>query len=221
MKLLLTSSGLMNTSIIRELKRLIGKPMSKVNVAFIPTALNVEEGDKHWFLEDLQDIYKLKPAQVDIVDISALSREVWQKRLQKADVLIFEGGNTFHLINWVRKSGLEKILSKLLKTRVYVGISAGSILVNPRIKLVPEERLESFEPKGSVQEGLGLVSFGIRPHVNRRSFPDMRFSKLKQLAKKTVMPFYAIDDDTAISVDGKKIRVISEGKWKLFNAEKQ
>ena len=30
------------------------------------------------------------------------------------------------------------------------------------------------------------------------------------------MPLYAIDDDSAVLVDGDKIEVISEGEWKLY-----
>lgn len=43
MKLLLTSGGLINNSIISALKDLTQKPFEELNLAFIPTASNKEE----------------------------------------------------------------------------------------------------------------------------------------------------------------------------------
>ena len=53
MKLLLTSAGLSNKSIIKALKELTEKPFNELKLAFIPTAANVEEGDKDWLIRDL------------------------------------------------------------------------------------------------------------------------------------------------------------------------
>lgn len=59
MKLLLTSGGLMNDSIISALKDLTQKPFNELNLAFIPTASNMEEGDKWWLIKDLEICKKL------------------------------------------------------------------------------------------------------------------------------------------------------------------
>ena len=217
MKLLLTSAGLMNKKIARELLRLAARPAKKLKVAFIPTAANVEEGDKGWFMKDLQLLQKQKFAAIDIVDISALPKHMWEKRLRVADIFVVSGGNTFHLMHWMNKSGLSKLLPQLLKTRVYVGISAGSIVTNPTLKLSSSERLEYLEkPVMPTNKGLNFVPFGIRPHLNSPWFKDLRISKLQKLFQDTKLPFYALDDQSAVSVDGKKITVISEGRLKKF-----
>ncbi|NTU73100.1 hypothetical protein HGB07_02910 [Candidatus Roizmanbacteria bacterium] len=46
MKLLLTSGGIMNGSMIAALKELAQRPLSELYLAFIPTAANLEAGDK-------------------------------------------------------------------------------------------------------------------------------------------------------------------------------
>ena len=51
MKLLLTSGGLSNKSIINALADLLQKPFSNAKLAVIPTAMNVEIGDKSWFIK--------------------------------------------------------------------------------------------------------------------------------------------------------------------------
>lgn len=219
MKLLLTSAGLTNQSIRDALEELVGKPLDEVKLAFIPTAANVEKGDKEWLINDLSDAKSIF-FSVDIVDISAIPKELWLPRLETADALLFGGGNTFHLMHWVEKSGLKKLLPELLETRVYAGISAGSIAACPTLLTSQSDRLLYYEDeaKGYTNtEGLGLVNFHIRPHLNSPYFPNIRLPLLEELAKQTKEPLYGIDDETAIMVDGEEISVASEGEWKRFN----
>ena len=132
MKLLLTSAGLSNPSITKALERLLGKSTKGAKLAFIPTAANVESGDKSWMIEDLNNFQKAG-FQVDIVDISAVPKDIWLPRLQEAEILFLGGGNTFHLMHWIKQSGLQDELPTLLKTRIYAGISAGSCIAGPTI----------------------------------------------------------------------------------------
>jgi|SRR3989344_5360447 len=214
MKLLLTSGGLTNNSIKKALRELAGKPFNSLKLAFIPTAANVEDGDKKWFLHDLNNFSKQKFKSFDIVDFSAVPQEVWQPRFEQADILVFGGGNTFHLMYWLRKSGLEDLLPKLLRTKVYVGISAGSIAATKSLALSRADRL--YSPtlgKYTGTTGLGLVDFQIQPHLNSRHFQGINIAGLKKIAKQASQVIYAIDDNSAIKVDGDKVSVISDGKW--------
>ncbi len=219
MKLLLTSSGLRNKSIENALRHLQGKPFGKMNLAFIPTAANVEEGDKWWLIEDLANCKKLGFASVDIVDISALPKSMWQKRLEAAGILLFGGGNTFHLMYWLKKSGLEKLLPLLLKTRVYVGISAGSMVTGKNLSLSQSQKLyyEDLSSEYKDETGLGFVNFHVRPHLNNPSFPKVKVKYLEKLATKIPEPIYAIDDETALKVVDGKVEIVSEGKHAEFN----
>jgi len=128
MKLLLTSAGITNKTIKHAMQDLLGKSFKTLSVAFIPTAANVESGDKAWLIDNLNEFKQLGIASLDIVDISALPKDIWEHRLSQAQVLIFGGGNTYHLMYWLEKSGLKKLLPKLLESKVYVGISAGSMV---------------------------------------------------------------------------------------------
>ena len=127
MKLFLSSAGLTNQKLVDAFERLVGRSKDEVKIAFIPTAASVESGNKDWLIDDLSNLKK-QNYFVDIVDISALPKEIWLPRLEKANVLFFGGGNTFHLMQWVEKSSLKELLPELIKTRVYAGISAGSML---------------------------------------------------------------------------------------------
>ncbi|HSW90252.1 MAG TPA: Type 1 glutamine amidotransferase-like domain-containing protein [Patescibacteria group bacterium] len=218
MKLLLTSSGITNESIKKALQKLLHKPFEEANLAFVPTAANVEPGDKSWLIEDIIGLQKCGFKQVDIVDISAVSKDIWLPRLREADVIVFSGGNTYHLIHEMRRTGLVEVLKDLLKTRVYVGISAGSMVPNTNLLLTTSAKLYE-ETSGEVKDDSGLkyVKFHIRPHLNSPSFPNITIPYLEKKAKETNEPIYAIDNQSAVVVDGDKIEIVSEGVWKKFN----
>jgi dipeptidase E len=218
MKLLLTSAGLTNKKIVDILSSSVGKPNKEISIVFIPTAANVEEGDKDWLIDDYSNIKKQGYKFIDIVDISAVSKDVWLPRIKKADVIFVGGGNTYYLMSWLRKSGLDKLLPELLKTRVYVGISAGSIVTTINLRMSTSQKSYSEKVYPIKDDlGLGFVNFHIRPHFNSEHFPKLRSKYIKEIAKEIPESVYALDDDSAIVVNDKEIKVISEGKWEKFN----
>jgi dipeptidase E len=216
MKLLLTSGGLENQTIINALRELIGKEFKNANLVFIPTAANMEEGDKWWLIKDLSKCQELGFAEVDIVDIAAVAQEVWQPRLEKADVIVMGGGNTSYLMGHIKKSGLAATLPELLKTRVYVGISAGSMVMAPQLRAKEMQRLYEEPIVDDANEGLGFVDFLVVPHMNSPHFPRAA-ELIDEIAKGIKTPLYTIDDQTAVKVIDKEVEVVSEGKWKRLN----
>lgn len=138
--------------------------------------------------------------------------------IDHADVIGVGGGNDRYLLRWLRKSGLVDVLPEYLKTKLYMGISAGSIVTAKTVSLsslgiLYYERTKKFTD----DKGLGLVDFETRPHLNSPGFPKVRADYLATLAAENPTPFYAIDDNSAIKVDGDTVTIISEGVWKKFN----
>lgn len=215
MKLFLSSAGLSNKTLINSFENLVGEKGVKVKIAFIPTAANVEGGDKDWLISDYANLKKQNYI-VDIVDISAVEKDVWLPRLQEANVLFLGGGNTFHLMYWVEKSGLKDLLPELLKTKVYAGISAGSCIAGPTIYNSVQNLFdEKYNLK--IEKGLGLVDFQFIPHLNSEWFPKINEENLEVASKELKESVYACDDNSAVIVDENNINVISEGKWRKFN----
>ena len=218
MKLLLTSGGLTNKSISDALVGLVGKKPEDTSLCFIPTAANVEMGDKDWFINDLKNIDKQGFKSVSIADISAVPENVWRPQMEEADVLFFEGGNTYHLMESINKSGLVKILPEFLKTKVYVGLSAGSLVTNPDLAAKISQALykEDFDKVGDMP-GLNYVDFYTLPHLNSQYFPDLVKKNIENLANRVPGKIYALDDQSALKyVDG-KVEIISEGEYLEFN----
>jgi dipeptidase E len=219
MKLLLTSNGLSNRSIATALFDLVGKPANDTVIAFIPTAMNVSSGNKGWFINDLVNIQRQGCKAIDIVDISALPKEIWLPRLEAADVLFFSGGNTSHLMRWLKESGLAHLMPELLGTRVYAGISAGSIATNPTLALSSKDKQKDYEETFGYtdEDALGLVDFYVRPHYNSPYFPYARKEYLEGVAKELPHTIYALDDQSALSVVDGTVMVVSEGEYLILN----
>lgn len=215
MKLFLTSAGLSNKTLVNSFESLVGLTGEKIKIAFIPTAANFEGGDKDWLINDYSNLKKQNYI-VDIVDISALSKEAWLPRLEEANVIFVGGGNTFHVMHWFDKSGLTEILPELLKTRVYAGISAGSCIAGPTI-FNSVQNLFDEKYDLEIKEGLNLVNLQIIPHLNSNWFPKVNEENLEKASKDLTEPIYALDDDSAVVVNEDKIEVVSEGKWRKFN----
>src|SRR3989344_6928319 len=98
MKLLLTSGGITNQSIAKALFDLVGKKPEDTSLVFVPTAANVETENKDWFINDLINLKKQNFKSIFITDISAVPESIWRPQMEKADILFFEGGDTYYLM---------------------------------------------------------------------------------------------------------------------------
>lgn len=217
MKLLLTSGGLTNKSIEKALFELVGKKAEDTSLCFVPTASNVETGDKDWFINDLININKQNFKEVFITDISAVEESVWRPQMEKVDILFFEGGNTYHLMRWMNKSGLTRILPELLKDKVYVGLSAGSMVTSPDLALRMSQTIYGDDIEEKAMGGLNFVDFYFLPHLYSPDFPERMGENARKVSKEVDKKNYFLDDQSALKVVDGKVEIITEGKYLEFN----
>lgn len=216
MKLVLTSGGISNKGIEKELRNVIGKDFKDLKILFCTTASNYEGGDMNdWLVEDIEYLKKLG-FKIDVCDINGISIEKFLPRFEWADVFYFEGGNTQWLRKSIKNSGLEEYLEELLKTRVWIGASAGSCVLCPTICNSCQDLFDD-NIEGFPIEGLNLVNFQFVPHLNNESFPKIRKDNLLKASKNLKAidgkKLYIVDDNGAVFIDGEDIKVISEGDW--------
>lgn len=218
MKLLLTSGGITNASIAKALFELVGKKPEQTKVVFIPTASNVEAGDKSWLINDLVYLQKFGFEEIEIADISAVEEKIWRPKLERADVLFFEGGNTYHLMEWLNKSGLTDLLPELLKTRVYVGVSAGSMVTNKDLALKLSQELYGEDlDRTELMTGLHYVDFYVLPHLNSPHFNLRHRENIEKATSGMQEVVYVLDDQSAMKVEDGEVEVVSEGEWFVCN----
>ena len=223
MKLLLTSAGIRNPSIRQALVELLGKPIEESSALLIPTAgyghPNVKPERAYAFIsgrEPRTPMAELGWKSLGVLELTALpsiGRERWLPWVRETDAFLVNGGDALYLAHWLRESGLAEVLPSL-DDKVWVGLSAGSMVMTPRMG----EDFIQWRPPDGRDEGLGLVDFSICPHVNGEGQPGNTMAEAESWAATIPGPAYAVDDDTAFKVVDGKVDVISEGRWKLFNA---
>ncbi|WP_214744633.1 Type 1 glutamine amidotransferase-like domain-containing protein [Exiguobacterium sp. s189] len=219
MKLLLTSAGIKNESIKQALLELLDKPIEECTALCIPTAIYALNGgtQRAWnfFNGDFSTpMCELGWKSIGVLELSALpsiDESVWRPVFERADVLLVNGGDPLFLHHWMKQSGVAALLPSW--EGVYVGLSAGSMVMTPRIGEAFVGWRSSDEQS---DETLGFVDFSIFPHLDHEMLPENTSRDAAEWAEALQAPAYAIDDETAIRVNEGKVDVISEGNWKKF-----
>jgi len=208
MKLVLCSEGFHTPNTVQACVNLVGKPQDEIKVAIINEAFAVEENDKRWVLHNLNCVADNFASPIDIVNLLALPINEVEARIEKCDVIFVVGGNTDYLMHVFKETGFDKLLLKLLKTKVYVGSSAGSIVMGKRPSTA--EYLEAFgrEKDFGTTNYLGLVKLAIRPHMDSSEAPKRREGVLRKTSMGLDFPVYGLRDDAAIVVNGEELRTI-------------
>ena len=218
MRFLLTSAGIKNASIHHALVDLLDKPIAESSALCIPTATHaLGRPELAWNFISGQEprcpMCELGWKSVGVLELTALpsiGEEHWVPMVQETDVLLVNGGDPLYLSYWMRQSGLADLLPSL--RAVYVGLSAGSMVMTPRIG----EEFVRWKPPTGGDETLGLVDFAIFPHLDHEAMPENSMADAEKWAAGIPVPGYAIDDQTAIKVVDGTAEVVSEGHWKLF-----
>ncbi len=216
MKFLLTSAGLRNNILKTALEDLVGKPAMEINVLVVTTAANTGRGDKRWLIDDLNrfDAYNFK--SIDLIDFAGLPLPVYRPHFEHADVICFGGGDERYLARMMEEHNFQNFLPELLTSKVYMGISAGSMVVGSLLPVDLSKKLFIEEDFGDTTgEGLSLVPITFIPHIDSSYFSQIRIQNLEAFKDEFPEATYATDDDTALVVNGTDIQIIGEGvSWK-------
>lgn len=214
--LLLTSAG-----IVPEIRKcfislLHGKPEDN-KVAFVTTAAYGESKNPAWMEKDRQLLYGCGIKQIEDLDLKDKTPGNLEKILADKDIIFVNGGNTFYLLHWVQKSGFGEVLSHFLRRGgFYVGVSAGSYIACPTIEQAAWKHQDRNRAGITNFTALGLVPFLITAH-----FEEKYRVVIDQAAQRTKYPIVALSDKQAVLVQGKRVKVIGEGKPQYWNGFKK
>src|SRR6202050_5418293 len=184
MRFLLTSAGITNSSIRDALVDLLGKPIAESSALCIPTAnyANTGGAGHAWrFIsgrEPRTPMCELGWRSMGVLELTALpsiKREQWVPMVQETDVLLVYGGDSLYLCYWMRQSGLADLLPELPRETVYVGGSAGRMVVTPHFGEAYDDWFCREPPASHLPTGderaLGLVDFSLFPHLDHPESP--------------------------------------------------
>lgn len=202
-KLFLSSVAAYTLDKIYEL--LPDKP-DKLKLAFIPTAADTYK-NKPWFYEDRDKLIEMG-FKVKDVDIKNKTEKELTEELKNIDVIFVSGGNTFYLLEKTLESGFDKVLKKLIhKGIVYIGSSAGSVLLCPTIEVIKELDDPKAAPKLKSYKGLGIVDFLILPHFGDEKYKQ-KYKTIINEWKDRGYELKLLTNNQAIIVNGNSYKIV-------------
>lgn len=168
MKLFLASLACQSLDLITPL--LPDKPKN-LRVAFVPTASETYTFAP-WVTADRLKL-QLMGFQVADVDLKNQSASGLRQVLSGFDLIHVTGGNTFYLLDCMRKSGFDKVLPSLLDHDViYSGGSAGTCVMGPDLKAITSLDHPEEVPDLKDFTALGIVPVRVIPHKGRSKYHD-------------------------------------------------
>lgn len=154
------------------------------HIAFIDTAAKFEE--VNFYVDEAVEILENFGARLRHLDISCSQSSVVSVSSQdklfcddkilatinECDVIYVSGGNTFYLLNELRKSRVWQAIKNAVKSgKIYIGESAGAIVA------APDTRYATLMDENSANmsdfTGLNLVDFCVVPHFGCEPFVEV------------------------------------------------
>lgn len=176
MNLFLTSSV---SFVAKDISNKINNIAKNKQLVFIPTASEVEKGDISWLDADRQ---ALKDAGFLVEDysITGQNQDDIHNKLRGAGSVCVGGGNTYYLLSQARKSGFDQIVKNLVANGlIYIGSSAGSLLVGPNIETSLDD--PKTVPELTDYTGLDLIDVAVRPHWGSEYFLERYHREMDRL----------------------------------------
>lgn len=189
-----------------QVGNLIKEEIENKKVVFIPTA-SINEGYTG-YVGSARKLLKKMGANLTEIDISKEDFKTIEAVFEETDVIYFTGGNSFFLIDQLRKTGVDKLLKKELKKgKLMIGESAGSVICAPSISYIEimDEKPEDYSQIDD--NGLNLIDFYVLPHYLTSPFKKITATILKKFSDLKICP---INNHQAIMVNGKESKIIEK-----------
>lgn len=199
-KLILTSAAFGNTKIKEKFMELSGKPTSELKVIFIPTASRYENELK-WVKASKTELISFGIKPENIFDFN-LDRKLKYNDVKDYDIIYVCGGNTFYLLSKINESGFGEVIKKLVKAgKLYIGVSAGSILAGPDI----------CSCIGFDENDIGLKNFtglSLTNTVTYVHYIDKEKKIVEKIRKESKYPIVTLTNSQALIIVGDKETVV-------------
>lgn len=194
-----------------DVSELFGKSIKQQlngkKVTFIPTASIHEEVT--FYVDAGKRALEELGLITDTLEISTATSETISNKLRNNDFIYVSGGNTFFLLKELRRTGADRVIEDQINSgKLYIGESAGSIILSPNIEYVKE--MDDFKavPSLNSYSALGVIDFYPLPHHTNFPFEESTTKIISQYASKiTLRPF---SNTQAILVSGDQVEVLEK-----------
>lgn len=176
-------------------------------VTFIPTAAVPDKLDFH--IKYSKELLSKMGLIVDELDISMAAHLDIVNKLENNDYIYVAGGNTFFLLQEMNRSGAGDILKKQINAgKLFIGESAGAILLAPNIEYSKETDNPLAAPHLKTFEALNIVDFYPVPHYKDDSLKEAVEMVISKYG--TDLPLVPFSNSQAILVTGKEKQIVSQ-----------
>ncbi len=152
-------------------KSFLDKKTESKKILFVPTATNVDEYKKYIHLT--KKVFEDFGYEVENFDISVYSEKVAKEKISEAKIIFISGGNTFYLLQELKKKNLISYLKEKIENGLlYIGESAGSVITAPNIEYASVIDDKTLATELNDYTGLNLVNFYIVPHFEEEPFVE-------------------------------------------------
>ena len=190
---------------VTDLVRTITPELEGKTVTYIPTAGIAE--DVEGMVEEETSTLESLGMMVDVLEVSSASYDSIVNSLTKNDIIFVGGGNTFFLLQELRRSGADQILIREVeKGKLYIGESAGSIISCPDIGYCAEMDSPEKAPDLIDYAGLNLVDFYIVPHIGNAEMGEAAEKAVEKYSSE--LELKAITDEQVILVEEGRVEIL-------------
>ncbi|MDQ8934306.1 Type 1 glutamine amidotransferase-like domain-containing protein [Acinetobacter rudis] len=182
-RLFLTSSF---SDVYLDFKTSIHEELVGKTVTFIPTASKPESIT--FYVENDKQAFEQLGIKVEILDIDEADQKTIEATLNRNDFIFVSGGNTFYLLQELKRSGADQIILQLIEQgKLYIGSSAGSIILAPDLEYIKLMDDVSKAPDLANSKGLGIIPFSILPHFADEPFTAITDQIFRDFHQKNVL----------------------------------
>jgi len=203
MTLILTSSSYLVT---QDFLQYLPDSPTNLKLTFIPTAAEVETGEKSWLERDKQALIKAGFKFSEFSFTGKKKKQV-EQMLKRTDVLFISGGNTFYLLQEMKKSGFAELIHQY-KDLIYIGSSAGSLVAGPDISLAQNLEDTSLAPDLEAYSALNLTDVIVLPHWGVPHFAA-DYEKVMKKAYQTQHKIILLRENQYVVSKDNKLQIIS------------
>ena len=190
---------------VTDLVQTITPELEGKTVTYIPTAGIAE--DVEGMVEEETSTLESLGMTVDVLEVSSASYDSIVNSLTKNDIIFVGGGNTFFLLQELRRSGADQILIREVeKGKLYIGESAGSIITCPDIGYCADMDSPEKAPNLTDYTGLDLVDFYIVPHIGNEEMGEAAEKAVEKYGSE--LELKAITDEQVILVEDGRVEIL-------------
>ena len=182
-----------------------GEEIKGKRITFIPTASLVEE--VRFYVDDDRKAFEELGIIVEELEITTASPDKISEILNRNDYIFVSGGNTFYLLQELRRKGADALITEQIRAgKLYIGTSAGSVILCPDIEFVKEMDYNHTAPELQSFTGLNIVDFYILPHYLDFPFEEITQNIVKKYGKK--LDLRPISNKQVITIAGNRIEIL-------------